>query len=433
VIEYRDKVRGGIPSEELPKAREEFKKFAKYYAEVIAHPDVWNASRDIKFDPATSLIPPIDGPYGILHDLNRFVIDPAPSNRQLNVEPAVYLRELGAALDDAFKPLIESHPERIVRINAARVLAHVARTGAPAHFATVVPLIANANTPTEIKYYMLQAAAALLSAPDMNDPRVRKHAGDPKVIGELVKALQDCVSNPAMILPGYKAETASAEQLPVIALVRRQAIRALAQVKFVVIPGPDGRTPIYPAYTLVRVAMSDPALTPPPGPADVAEAIIGLCNMAPMQRQGDSTVAVRGYNIDVVLEAMLQGLVTFAGPRAANPSDRSLPWRGYVLRMAESMQSWQALFDPNFDPQQPKRFDPSLVPPVVVDIFKLVSANIFAPIDKVDLAGKPDPTAVVQLNKIQDRLTKMRSNPNRKKSLFEGVKETSIEFAPPEK
>ena len=104
----------------------------------------------------------------------------------------------------------------------------------------------------------------------MNDPRMRKHAAEPKVIGELVKAIQDCITKPAMLVPGFKPDKATpdqlAEQLQVVGFVRRQAIRALGQVKYVTIPGPDGRTPIYPAYTLVCIAMSDPALVPAPPP-----------------------------------------------------------------------------------------------------------------------------------------------------------------------
>jgi hypothetical protein len=297
----------------------------------------------------------------------------------------------------------------------------------------VIPLVANANTATEIKYYMLQAAAGLLSAADINDPKVRKHAAEPKVIGELVKAIQDCITNPAMLLPGFKKETATPEQIPVLVFVRRQAIKALGQVKFVIVPGPDGRTPIYPAYTLVRVAMNDPAILLPSTPADAAEVVLGLCNMAPMQWQGTQTAAVRTYNADVAVEAIMQALATFAGQRAANPFDRSLPWRGYSLRIAEALLRWQQLFDPNFDKLQPNKASANLVPAVVKEMCKEVIPNILAKIEKVDGSGQPDPTATVKIGDLQMRLDAMRQNPKRKKTLFEGVPETSIEFAPAEK
>ena len=129
ITDYRDLRRGGIPKDDLPKVREAMKKLAKYYADLISHPAVWNASRNFKNDPRFGQIPTIDGDNGILHDLDRFLIEPVPTNLQNNLEPADYIREIGAALDAALKPLIESNPEQIVRINAARVLAHVARTG----------------------------------------------------------------------------------------------------------------------------------------------------------------------------------------------------------------------------------------------------------------------------------------------------------------
>src|SRR5262245_46093507 len=66
IIEYRDTPRGGIDKAELKKAREQFAAFAKYYADLIAHPDVWKASQEFKVDPTAARIPTMEGPDGIL-------------------------------------------------------------------------------------------------------------------------------------------------------------------------------------------------------------------------------------------------------------------------------------------------------------------------------------------------------------------------------
>jgi hypothetical protein len=422
----------GITKEELPKVKEACKAVAKYYADVIQHPAVWKASQDFKINAPGVQIPTIEGPNGILHDLDRILLDPVIGGTKVGADQADYIRELGLALDEALKPLIESHPERIVRINAARVLAHVARTGAPAHFTTLTNLIGNANTPTEVKYYLFNAAGAALAAGDPYDIKVRKHANDPKLIGALIKALDTCVTTPSQLLTGLpaKADEITPDQLAVIGLVRRQAVRALANVKFASYPDSAGKM-IYPAHTLVRVALSDPAFNPPPGPAEVAEAAIGICNMAPVAEQLKGGVAlVKGYNADVAVEAILTAMVNFAGPRAANQYDRSLAWRSYATRLAEAMRNWRPLFDPDYEITQPNKFEPKLVPPSVEEMYKFVVPNILAKMDKVDNSGKPDIGATVNIQGLRERLDAMTKRPNRKTELFQGVPQTSIDFPP---
>src|SRR5262245_43656883 len=85
-VALRDAPRGGIPKEKLKEAREAFKKFATYYADVVKHPAVWRAPTELKsVGPATAPIPTLDGPEGILRDIDRFLIEPGVS-RTTNLE-----------------------------------------------------------------------------------------------------------------------------------------------------------------------------------------------------------------------------------------------------------------------------------------------------------------------------------------------------------
>jgi len=432
ITELRDQRNGGIPN--LKEAREHFAKLAKYAADTIAHPDLWKAPQDFKIEAPGAQKPlTLDGPEGLLRELDRYLLDFVPGTTRVNLEPIDYIRELGAALDAALKNLIETHPELIVRINAARVLAHVARTGAPAHYTTITALLSNANTPTGVKNYLFHAAGAVLSAYDPNEPTLRKHSGDPAAVGALIKVLEDSITTPSMLLTGLpadaKVDDIAPDQLLVIGHVRRQAVKALARCKFVSFPGPGGKT-LYPVHTLARVALGDSALVPLPGPAEAAEAIIGICGMAPVYEQNKGGfAAVKGYNVDVATEAILAGLDTFAKPRAGNAFDRSLPWRSYALRLAGGMQDWRPLFDPLFDPNQPNKFAAQLVPPSVDELLKEVVPKVLAPMDKVDAAGKPDIAAKVDIQGLQRRLAELRARPNRKTELFTGVPQTRIDFA----
>lgn len=441
VTAWRDTANGGIPKEDLKKARESFKAFAKYYVDTIAHPDVHKAPQDIK---APGAVPPptFDA---LATDINRF-IDPA--RYKGNNAPFDYLRELGAAFDAALKEKIEGDPDMIVRINAARMLAHVARTGAPAHWPTVTALIADPKTPTGVKVWLFKAAAQLLAAPDVQDPKVRHHAQvananakdapqqNAQALGALVKALMDCVNDPGLLVAGVSPDnpdTLTEDQLAVVGFARHQAVKALAKVKFVRVPGPDGKTPIHPAYTLVRVALGDPNLLPAPKPGEAADAVLGLCNMAPVEEQlNRSFKPVKEYNADVVVEAVTAGLVTFARPRAANAFDNTLPWRFYAAELAGALRDWGQLFDPDAEPLVSPRFNPALVPPGVAALGREVAPLVLAPMDKTS-DGKPDPAARVNIEELQKRLGELRASPKRNVVLFANAPQTTINFPPPKK
>ena len=393
IIQLRDQPRGGIGKEELKAARESFAKTAKYYADLIAHPAVWKASQDFKLDTPGVRVPTIDGPNGILAELDRFMLDPVPNSSKPNLEPADYIREFGAALDAALKTLIETHPETVVRVNAARVLAHVARTGAPAHFPTITALLTNGGTRTEIKYYLFHAAGAVLAANDPNDIKLRKHAADPKTVGGAGEGARRLGRRPVDVPRRAAGREAGGDRARPARGDRHGAPAgrpALGQTKFASIPGPDGRTKIYPAYTLARVALGDPALVPAPGPGECAEAAIGLCNMAPVEEKGGRFIADKAYNPDVAAEAVLTALVTFAKPRAGNPLDRSLPWRSYAARTAEGLRNWRMLFDPDLDYVQltkpEPKFAPQLIPAPVEELYKEVVPKVLAPMDRTDAA-----------------------------------------------
>lgn len=423
----------GVAKDKLPKLREQLAAFAKYHVDVLTHPNVYRAIQD----PTKTFKDPPPKLDDVFNDLDRrYILEPNPALKDgtgaVRVRPdhADYVREFGAAFDAALKPLVEGNADRAVRVNAARLYALVCKTGAAAHWPTVTAWVGNANTPTEIKHYALQAAANLLAAYDMFDYPSRRHAlsREPrpeadKEIGALIAAVQKCVTDPNALvaLPEGKVENASGDQLAVVGFVRRQAVRALANVRFVQHPGPDGSM-IYPAATLARVAMSDPALVPSPPPAEYGEAVIGLCNMAPAWAKNP----IKGFNPDALVEAVATGVVNFAGPRASNPLDKSVPWRGYSLRMAEAFRNWRPLFDPLFDPTRPTVYQEKDVPAAVNELIERTRTAVLAPIDKVAAGGGPDLSSPVNMQGMQNHLKTLRARPKRATELITGVPATAL-------
>lgn len=436
----KEKETRGIPADKLPAAKKSFEAFAKYHAAIISHPLVYQAAQDpaLRLDADMRVIPTLDS---IFNDFQRFIAEPTLANaNSVTADRADYIREMGIAVDAALKPVIETGPDHIKRLNAMRLLAAACKSGASAHYPTITELLKNPNTPTDIKHYALQAAGNLLAAYDVTDYDSRRHSNGwkkpdeaEKELGELVGAIEKCILDPAAVLnvpPTWKLSEATLDQLDVARFVRRQAVKALGQVRFVRLPGPDGK-PLYPAYTLARVCTSDPTVFPTvqgmpgtglaPTPSECAEAVIGICNMAPTVKGAP----IKEYNDAAAAEAITAALITFSGARAENPQDKSLPWRGYGLRLADAFKNWRPLFDPIFGALKPDRFAPP--PASVNELIQVVQPALLAPLDKVSFDGKVDLTGGrVEIEKLKDYLRQLRAKPNRNPLMFTDNKDTAL-------
>ena len=263
---------------DLNKAKSAFVTFAKYNADFISHAKVYSLPQE--FVPPKG--PPVPTTESLINEMNRSILVPLPESK-IGVDQADYIRELGIALDTELKIVIERSSVPVVRVNAMRMLAAACKSGAQVHWPTVTGFIASAKTPTEVKYYAFQAAGNLLAAYDLNDYQTRKHAHKPKEVNDLVAVLQAAVAKPGAIMPVPAGTPMTSEEIDVLTFIRRAAIRALAQCRFS--DKPLGGTEVYPAFTLAQVATSDPAIQPPPTETEIAEAVIGLCNMAPPSKE----------------------------------------------------------------------------------------------------------------------------------------------------
>lgn len=375
-----------IPPDQLKSAKDAFAAFAKYHAEYISSPRVYTAPQEFLSStvPLTKSGEQIRTTDEEIAEVHRHILIPLPGSR-VGPDNADYIRELGAALDAALKEVIETTGEPVVRVNATRLLAEACRSGATAHYPTVTGLIANANTRPEVKYYAFQAAGNLLAAYDLNDYQSRKHSNKPKEVSDLIAALQDAVLKPATILPVPAGTKLPPDQTDVLTFIRRQAVRALGQVRFaeykVAPAGPD----LFPAFTLAQVAVSDPAIDPPPTETEAAEAVIGICNMTPPMKKPE-----REAYAHAMTDAVATGIITFANRRAANPTDKSHPWRGYAARLTEALKAWRPLFDPGFNPAKPTAYLPAEVPQPVMDTVTEAEKRVLGPMDGatgIDLNG----------------------------------------------
>lgn len=407
---------GGVTKGEAAKAKVAFETFAKYHAEYVANPVTHTAPQDFRPEP-----PPPGSPLtvdGLINEINRHLIIPSPvlvlnpvpnqpnfatataRDTEMIAKESEYIRELGAALDKALGDVVKQSNERVVRVNATRMLAAACRSGASAHWPTVTELLTAPNMDPEVRYYALQAAGNLLSAYDINDYRSRRHAADPKTVGTLIAAIQNCVLKADAILPlvdvpdgkGANRKVVPPDQVPVLQFIRRQGVRALAQVRFAEFEAEKGKN-LYPAHTLALVALTkvpvetfnvsgekvEIVVAPKSAggvseAADAGEAVLGILNMAP-PRGGAAAKQYAAPMADVIAT----GVVTWVGPRSADPASKALPWKGTALRLDEGLKTWQGLYDVNWNPAQPV-IRPDLVPGPAKDVAKAVTDNVLTPL-----------------------------------------------------
>lgn len=409
---------GGVTKAEAAKAKVAFEAFAKYHADYVSNPATHTAPQDFRVEPPMSNPNVPQTVDQLIAEIQRNLVVPSPvpvlnpvpgqpsiataSARDAEViaKESEYIRGLGAALDKALGDVISTSGERVVRVNAARMLAAACRTGAHDHWPTITKMLTEPNVDPEVRYYALQAAGNLLAAYDINDYRSRKHAADPKTVGALIAALQNAVLKADAILPlvdvqdgkGGVRKVVPPDQVAVLQFIRRQAVRSLGQVRFADFEAEKGKT-LYPAHTLALVALTkvpvetfkvegekvDIVFAPKSADgvgesADAGEAVLGILNMAP-PRGGAAAKQYAAPMADVIAT----GVITWVGPRSANPASKAQAWKGMALRLDEGFKTWQGLYDVNWNPTQPV-VRPELVPQPAKDVAKAVTDNVLTPL-----------------------------------------------------
>jgi len=329
----------------------------------------------------------------LINDLGRWIHTPT-SVPKPNVSQLDYIRELGAALDQAILTVLtDKSPPPMLRISAMRMLVAAAESGAPAHWITVHKMLTDPKTAPEVLYYAIRAAEALLSSyePSRAGWIGANAFADEKIVVEIVRALENIVlkgppvldkvyisgdgestltTAPKMAEPGKLAP----EQIGVLQMYRYHALKALGRLKLEVVGGKAEEA--RPAFTLARVAVSDPAIQPAPSTKEIGEAVVGLANIVP----------VKQIYADEAAYALAMGLRTFAYPKSVNADDNTVAWKGYALRMQTAFKAWN-------DAMQKSGLPPAAAKKAATELTKKADDDIFTPILKQGL-NKPNALAI---------------------------------------
>lgn len=354
--------------------RELFRQVAQFYVFKVTHDQYYTVSDSGELKPKTA-----DQRLElVLEELeNRLLIPPADA--RISGDQMDFIIEFGAALDAAVVAVLKNKtPPAIIRLNAARMLALAAKTGAPAHGKTILDLLTGkfykpdgtaADTPPEVLYHTLRAAEGFFAANDprqFGTPRAGYHwlmfRGDdlPDLLA-LIKALEAMALNgppigdkaytppvnPALkaaiidpaktdpATPAPKVETKAPptpEQLNLMKYYRRQAVRALAKVRYDTLPlEANAAGKATPAYTLAKIAVADGSIAPTVTAAESIEAAIGLCGILPSQE----------LNMDLVLEAVGKSVRASYAFQSRPETEKTIAWKVYSARLKVALDGWK--------------------------------------------------------------------------------------------
>jgi len=376
----------------------------------------------------------------LLSDFSQLILTPTPGMvPPYTIDQAEYIKELGKALDATFREVWAKNPPTVIRVNTGRMFALATKSGAPEFSKTIVELVTNqffkakdsksAETPPELLLYALKAAEGLLGASDpylVNRPDPNKHTVPEEGLVVLVKALEDViekgpqVADKAAVLnpelpgkpPAIEDDTApkpkdpkgpktpapganklestgqSPEQIALVRYFRRQAIRALAKVRYDSIGGENAIPRVRPAFVLAKIAVADTSISPLPSATEIAEAVIGLCGVNP----------TRDLKVEELATSIAKGielLVRFNSEDRARARDNlnntaenkvllAVPWKLYTARLEAAFAGMKR------GTATVPRLKASS--PMILALVDAVSVDVLAPLGKDDGGGLAQPS-----------------------------------------
>ena len=347
-------------------------KLARYLAHRLTQPEYTNPSADKKSDDMAKLI----------NDAEKAIVVPTPS-RPLTANQWVYNRELGKALDAELKEVIAKATKPISRVNAARMLALTGRTGYEGLADTYVGYVSDDKTSDAVKLYALQGLKNLLALKPEEETKTGHVIQDRVKFGKTVQALIDFINRP-VDLAGKDPN-----QADVVRFVRREAVRALAQVRMGVVKDPDDKVLARPALALLRVASpwsQDPAtspvpFSPAPSPSERIEALVGFCQMPP-DKNMDLELATY-----IVTACMVDIVRAHGASDPTNPAPPVVPWKVSAARLIAALNAWK-----KSTAELPKDRKGALV----AELAERASADILSKIEEAGRGARPDASKLIQ-------------------------------------
>jgi hypothetical protein len=285
----------------------------------------------------------------LVRKVGEYVLETPQPPKKLSESQKDYIQEYGKACCTHVLDLVAFAKEKpkfedLVRINGARVLSEVARSGYPGCVDVALEIIDNPKENDAVKLYALRALRNAFAAVNSDDPsrsNITNAAQERKAIESLIAFLTRKVNLPA---------DAATDEWEAVRYVRREAIRALGQVRKPVLRE-DKKIVAAPALWLLRVVAMDPMIKPEPSLSERAEALAGYLQLAPDKSENmDYAVFFVGSGIRDLSSEFLA--FTKRTPIPTDPNTKPDPaavflprdwysWRTFAARMYALTKDWK--------------------------------------------------------------------------------------------
>lgn len=294
--------------------------------------------------------------HKIIQQAGEFILESPYPPRAFDEKQVAYV----AAVGKAFMPPLRSVliPEKdkplkydaMVRMNAARMLAVVGKSGHPEVAALALDILSNPKEFDAVKFYALQALKNVFAACDPTNAD-KSTFTDADLEKRAIKALIDFVQRPLNI-----PKDSPAEEIEAFHYVRREAIRALGNVRYSVIRK-DKTIEMAPAVVLLRYAVGAPALQPAPNLSERAEALIGYLQLAPDREQ---QMDFAGFYVGIAVRQIVADFNSRKEiPAIAKDGDEKVEaiatpkqadyytWRLTATKLVEVLKTWKTNWQVN--------------------------------------------------------------------------------------
>jgi hypothetical protein len=274
----------------------------------------------------------------LLREADRYFSIPKNDGKTLDANQMEYGRELGKCMSDELLFVMSETPEKLEKVNAARMLALAGKLPCEELADTYLKIIKEEQFPDEIKLFAFQGLRNLLAIPDRLNPA--NHFIKINVKRNLLAEINEELEK--IILRQFPPNLPLDRAL-VIQFIRREAVKAMAQFKHALLYDPAGKEIVgKPIWTLLRVARNDPTALPGHNyhPMERIEALIGVCTMRPDKNVNCDAVA---YLVNETLLEMADWQGREKSELAKDPRNKPIvPWKLVGYRLDDAMKQWTA-------------------------------------------------------------------------------------------
>ncbi|HLJ96811.1 MAG TPA: hypothetical protein VKU02_26795 [Gemmataceae bacterium] len=292
-------------------------------SEILDHAAQWYAYR-LTHTEHQDPKPSFKGMHDLVREALEQIIDLRTPRKPPSAAERAYMEEFGKRFTACLRE-VAKNPKVIARVNAAVILAQLAKAGQDSAVDVLVEILQDPKETDGVKLFALRGLRDVFTAGGDESPFADKER-EARVIAALLNYLD---RKPAL------AKDAPPEELAAVSYVREEAVAALGQSRYpaaskVVAKVTHIERPT--AWALLRVLRKD-GIQPEPGLAEQVAAAAGVCRLRSKE--------LDPYNPDYVAYHVGRFIVDFVSlynSKGQQEKEKKEPWKLYANRLLTGLE-----------------------------------------------------------------------------------------------